>query len=359
MSAITRRATAAPSAARSRWANPPPRCPRQRWRSARRSIVQSVRGTRRIAADEFYLGPYMTALEPDELLVGDRVPDWPADTITVFREVAQRPGDFALVGLVGALALDGGKIARAGIAWFGMGPTPIKARQAEAALLGQSLDRIDPRAIAELAIADTAPFDDHHATAEYRRTVGRRIFARDPARGARPEGGGMSEPPTSCASSSPSTAASTAAGSRRAPRSPISCAPRRLHRRACRLRARRLRRLHGDRRRQGGAHLPDARRCRRTAPRSPPSKVSPSPTARSTRSSRRCATSYALQCGFCTPGVVMTFAALTAGNAPVSEETLIAALSGHICRCTGYQGIRRAAQRLATASTGESAGAPA
>ncbi|RYD93069.1 MAG: xanthine dehydrogenase family protein subunit M, partial [Sphingomonadales bacterium] len=32
--------------------------------------------------------------------------------------------------------------------------------------------------IAQLAIADTAPFDDHHASAEYRRTVGRRIFAR-------------------------------------------------------------------------------------------------------------------------------------------------------------------------------------
>ena len=46
------------------------------------------------------------------------------------------------------------------------------------ALLGQSIDAIDPQAIAELAVADTAPFDDHHASAEYRRTVGRRIFAR-------------------------------------------------------------------------------------------------------------------------------------------------------------------------------------
>ena len=59
-----------------------------------------------------------------------------------------------------------------------MGPTPIAAAQAEQALLGQSIDAIDPQAIAELAVADTAPFDDHHASAEYRRTVGRRIFAR-------------------------------------------------------------------------------------------------------------------------------------------------------------------------------------
>jgi carbon-monoxide dehydrogenase small subunit len=56
---------------------------------------------------------------------------------------------------------------------------------------------------------------------------------------------------------------------------------------------------------------------------------------------------HGLQCGFCTPGVVMTLAALTSGDQKPSEETLLAALSGHLCRCTGYQGIRRAARRLA------------
>lgn len=56
---------------------------------------------------------------------------------------------------------------------------------------------------------------------------------------------------------------------------------------------------------------------------------------------------HALQCGFCTPGVLMTFAALTGGDEKASEEQLLAAMSGHICRCTGYQGIRRAACRLA------------
>ena len=55
----------------------------------------------------------------------------------------------------------------------------------------------------------------------------------------------------------------------------------------------------------------------------------------------------AVQCGFCTPGVVMTLAALTAGDARPDAEALTAALSGHLCRCTGYQGILRAARRLA------------
>jgi carbon-monoxide dehydrogenase medium subunit len=140
--------------------------------------LRSTRGLRRVAAEDFYLGPYATALAPDELLTAIHIPDPPAGTLTLFHEVARRPGDFALVGLIGALTVQGGIIARARIAWFGMGPTPIKARQAEAALTGQAVVTLDTQQIAELAVADTAPFDDHHATAEYRRTVGRRIFAR-------------------------------------------------------------------------------------------------------------------------------------------------------------------------------------
>lgn len=139
--------------------------------------LQSSRGTRRVAAEDYYFGPYATAIEPDELVVAIDYPDWP-DATPLFREVAMRPGDFALVGLVGALAVEDGRIARAGIGWFGMGPTPLRARQAEAALVGQAIDGLDLAGIAELAIADTAPFDDHHGTADYRRSVGRRIFAR-------------------------------------------------------------------------------------------------------------------------------------------------------------------------------------
>jgi carbon-monoxide dehydrogenase small subunit len=57
---------------------------------------------------------------------------------------------------------------------------------------------------------------------------------------------------------------------------------------------------------------------------------------------------HALQCGFCTPGVVCTLTAVMAGEAKPTEEELIAAMSGHICRCTGYQGIRRAIRQLTT-----------
>ncbi len=56
---------------------------------------------------------------------------------------------------------------------------------------------------------------------------------------------------------------------------------------------------------------------------------------------------HGLQCGFCTPGVVMTLAALTDLATKPSADSLVEAMSGHVCRCTGYQGIRRAAVKLA------------
>jgi carbon-monoxide dehydrogenase medium subunit len=140
--------------------------------------ARSLTGTRRIPAGEFYIGPYANVLDMDEMVTAIHFPDWASGSVTIFREVARRPGDFALVGLVGAVTMDAGRIARAGLAWFGMGPTPVRIAQAEAALLGQAPTSIDWPAIADLALAETDPFDDHAASADYRRSVGRSVFAR-------------------------------------------------------------------------------------------------------------------------------------------------------------------------------------
>ncbi|GIX31799.1 MAG: molybdopterin dehydrogenase [Porticoccaceae bacterium] len=138
----------------------------------------SPRGRRRIPAREFYLAPYATVLEGDELVTGIRFPPWPAEHRPLFAELARRPGDFALVGVVGALAVAEGRVERAGLAWFAMGPTPVVARRAETLLQGAALADWDPAAVVEAALADTAPFDDHHASGEYRRAVGGRLLAR-------------------------------------------------------------------------------------------------------------------------------------------------------------------------------------
>jgi carbon-monoxide dehydrogenase small subunit len=51
---------------------------------------------------------------------------------------------------------------------------------------------------------------------------------------------------------------------------------------------------------------------------------------------------HALQCGFCTPGILTTATALLRENPAPSEEEVRQAISGNICRCTGYQPIVRA-----------------
>jgi aerobic-type carbon monoxide dehydrogenase small subunit (CoxS/CutS family) len=54
---------------------------------------------------------------------------------------------------------------------------------------------------------------------------------------------------------------------------------------------------------------------------------------------------HGLQCGYCTPGVVMTLIELQreCGNDPITEDEVRRALSGNLCRCTGYQGMVDAA----------------
>jgi carbon-monoxide dehydrogenase small subunit len=57
--------------------------------------------------------------------------------------------------------------------------------------------------------------------------------------------------------------------------------------------------------------------------------------------------SHGLQCGFCTPGMLMTSKALLADNPDPSEDEIRRALSGNLCRCTGYQNIVKAVRQAA------------
>jgi len=61
---------------------------------------------------------------------------------------------------------------------------------------------------------------------------------------------------------------------------------------------------------------------------------------------------HALQCGFCTPGILMTLVAFLAENPEADEPEVRLALSGNLCRCTGYQNIVDAALAAARAARG-------
>jgi aerobic carbon-monoxide dehydrogenase small subunit len=61
---------------------------------------------------------------------------------------------------------------------------------------------------------------------------------------------------------------------------------------------------------------------------------------------------HGLQCGFCTPGMLMTCSALLAANKNPSEQEIRQAISGNLCRCTGYLNIVKAVQHAAQKMNG-------
>ena len=153
--------------------------------------VSSKAGPRTVAADDFFVGTWTTALADGELLTAVRVPVWSGRCGFAVEEMARRLGDFALCGAAVAVRLsdDGSDaVAAAGIGLFGVGPTPIHAQQAESALVAGERDLAE---IGRLAMADSEPSDDVHATARYRSSVGAHLVARALERAlAEAKGGG-------------------------------------------------------------------------------------------------------------------------------------------------------------------------
>jgi carbon-monoxide dehydrogenase small subunit len=60
---------------------------------------------------------------------------------------------------------------------------------------------------------------------------------------------------------------------------------------------------------------------------------------------------HGLQCGFCTPGFVISVTAFLRDNPDPTDDEIRAGLSGNLCRCTGYQGILKAVRAAAEATT--------
>ncbi|BDY26675.1 FAD binding domain-containing protein [Mycolicibacterium mageritense] len=145
-----------------------------------RIIMRSLSGERTMAGEDFFTGPFMTELEPDEMVVGVDVPD-AAGVTSAFEEIRYRSGDFAIAATAVALGSDStGRVIEPRIALAGVGPCPARAQTAEQSLVGRFLE---PAVIAEAARAaadDCDPPTDNHASAAYRRelvavTVGRAL----------------------------------------------------------------------------------------------------------------------------------------------------------------------------------------
>ncbi|RAI38669.1 FAD binding domain-containing protein [Rhodoplanes roseus] len=134
-------------------------------------VIEGPDGRRVVAAQDFFLGPLTTALEPAELIVAVRFPPWPAARRHGFQEFSRRRGDFALAGVALFFDEESGLIGNAHVAGFGIGDVPQRLAGAEAELNGRAPTLETFAAAARAAAAEVAPQTDIHAEADYRRAL--------------------------------------------------------------------------------------------------------------------------------------------------------------------------------------------
>ena len=141
-----------------------------------RIVVRSTGGERTIAADEFFLGPFMSALAPDEAITAVVVPPAARAARAAFAEFAVRSGDFALASAaVVAQIDDDARVSGARIALGGVGATPLRVEEAERGLEGVELTEEAMAEAARLAALGCDPADDPLTGAGYRRALVRQL----------------------------------------------------------------------------------------------------------------------------------------------------------------------------------------
>ncbi len=151
--------------------------------------VASLRGTRTIPAEDFFVSIFTTSMEPDELLVDVALPRLGADHQTGFVEFARRAGDFAIVAVATDLQVVQGRVATARVCIGGVSDIPFRSAAAESALTGADWSGPEEqdaaaRAAAEAATLEVSPPSDAHGDASYRRDLVRSLLVRALHQGA-------------------------------------------------------------------------------------------------------------------------------------------------------------------------------
>jgi CO/xanthine dehydrogenase FAD-binding subunit len=128
-------------------------------------------GSRWVPVEAFHTGYKQTVMAPDELLTRIRVPQ-PPPGFHFYRKVGTRAAQaVAKVCLAAYARVEAGIVREFRVGLGSVAPVPIRARAAEAAILGQPLERLPLAAARAALMADISPIDDIRSTARYRRTV--------------------------------------------------------------------------------------------------------------------------------------------------------------------------------------------
>lgn len=372
------------------------------WALDARLTLRSVRGERVLSFADFYRGVRETALEADEMVADITFPALAANQRGIFMKLAlRRAHAIAIANTAVVLTFDDDTVSQARIALGSVAPTVIRAREAEGALVGAPLSDGRIAEAAVLAAKATRCIGDIRASADYRREVVRVLVRRalEALRSGREQADFLQAPPMLWGSSKgrfPRLAGKTVLHRDGGPE-PIECT------------------VNGENvvvQGAGGKTLLEMLRedlgligvkegcaegecgactvwldgiavlaCLVPAPRAhgahivtveglalTPSPPSPLPLSQNWERGRGAQGDWgeglhplqqafidegAVQCGYCTPGFLMAGASLLEEIPHPTREQIVAALTGNLCRCTGYYKIVRAVERAAQGMAGK------
>lgn len=269
-------------------------------------LAKGPSGEREIAIDDFLVGPYETALAHNEVLIEVRIP-LRHNTSSAYAKVERRVGDWAITAAGAAVTLDGQTILAARVGLTAVNPDPVALAELSAGLVGQpATEEVFAEAGRRAAQACTnMTVNGEPVTAEVEPRMLLVHFLRDQLR--------LTGTHWGCDTSNCGTCVVEVDGV------PVK---------SCTMLAV-MASGHSIRTVEGLA--------------GPDGQLDPVQ-----EGFMRC---HGLQCGFCTPGMLITARALLDRNPDPDEQTIREAISGQICRCTGYTTIVRSIQWAAAHQT--------
>ena len=141
-------------------------------------VAKGPKGERTIAVEDFFTGTFTTALAANEILTEIQIPAAAKGSGGAYFKLERKVGDFATAAVAVQLTMDGGKITYAGIGLTNVGDMPIKATDAEKALMGNTPDDALIKKAADLAAKASQPVADHRGSEAYKRSLVKTLTSR-------------------------------------------------------------------------------------------------------------------------------------------------------------------------------------
>lgn len=329
--------------------------------------LQSVQGTRTVALRDFYTGVRKTVMQPDEMLVDISFPAMPSTARGTFIKLALRRAQaISIVNVAVILDLEAETVKSAAIALGAVAPTIIRAAEAEAYLVGKQLSAEVLEEAARLTMESCKPIDDIRGSAAYRREMVRvcTLRALKEVREEREQAGMPVAPILLWAGP---TAGEQAPATHASPSAPIettingknytfSSGHNKTLLRLLREDANLIGTKEGCAEGECGACTVflDGRAvmaCLVPAPRAHGAQITTVEGLAAHGQLHAVQEAFiehgAVQCGYCTPGFLMSAAKLLEEKSNPTRHEIEQAITGNLCRCTGYYKIVRAIESAA------------